>query len=248
MTPFFQASRRSLAYQFTIIAPLLCPPFSNSRKFFHFQPCFGQNFSSQDANFPKFRSLDPSFFKENPLPRPYFWKPVWHIPTQKKVECPPGLQNRAAKIITGSARMDSSTEARNKLKWLNLKERYQFHLAVNMFKVMNGQAPNYLANRFNIKDSGYAQAIKSFHPETKNRVLKKILLLWCDIVEFPTRCNKKFVQSIAIQEEIFQWIYLIVIQLHSVCTFCNFCPTVLLTFILNVDIVYDIDMMKKYWM
>ena len=24
MTPFFQASRRSLAYQFTIIAPLLC--------------------------------------------------------------------------------------------------------------------------------------------------------------------------------------------------------------------------------
>ena len=66
------------------------------------------------------------------------------------------LQNRAAKIITGSTRMDSSTEARNKLKWLNLKERCQFHLAINMFKVMNGQAPNYLANRFNIKDSGYA--------------------------------------------------------------------------------------------
>ena len=91
MTPFFQASRRSLGYQFTIIAPLLCPPFSNFRKIFNFQPCFGQNFSSQDANFPNFRSLDPSFFKENPLPRPYFWKPVWHIPTQKKVECPPPL-------------------------------------------------------------------------------------------------------------------------------------------------------------
>ena len=89
MTPFFQASRRSLAYQFTIIAPLLCPPFSNVRKFFHFQPCFGQNFSSQDANFPNFRSLDPSFFKENPLPRPYFCKPVWHIYPPKKVECPP---------------------------------------------------------------------------------------------------------------------------------------------------------------
>ena len=84
MTPFLQASRRSLAYQFTIIAPLLCPPFSNFRKKLNFQPCFGQNFSSQDANFPNFRSLDPSFFKENPLPRPYFWKPVWHIPTQKK--------------------------------------------------------------------------------------------------------------------------------------------------------------------
>ena len=67
----------------------LMPPFSNFRKIFHFQPCFGQNFSSQDANFPNFRSLDPSFFKENPLPRPYFWKPVWHTPTKKKVECPP---------------------------------------------------------------------------------------------------------------------------------------------------------------
>ena len=89
MTPFFQASQRSLAYQFTIIASLLCHPFSNLRKFFHFQPCFGQNFSSQDANFPNFRSLDPSFFKENPLPRPYFWKPMWHTPTKKKAECPP---------------------------------------------------------------------------------------------------------------------------------------------------------------
>ena len=88
MTPFFQASQRSLAYQFTIIAPLLYPPFSNLRKNFNFQPCFGQNFSSQD---PNFRSQDLSFFKENPLPRPYFWKPVWHTPTKKKVECPPGL-------------------------------------------------------------------------------------------------------------------------------------------------------------
>ena len=89
MTPFFQATRRSLAYQFTIIAPLLCPQFSHFRKIFNFQPCFGQNFSSQDANFPNFRSLDPSFFKENPLPRPYFWKPVWHTPTKKKSWVPP---------------------------------------------------------------------------------------------------------------------------------------------------------------
>ena len=64
----------------------LIPPFSNFRKIFNFQPCFGQNFSSQD---PNFRSLDPSFFKENPLPRPYIWKPVWHTPTKKKLSAPP---------------------------------------------------------------------------------------------------------------------------------------------------------------
>ena len=73
MTPFLQASRRSLAYQFTINALLMCPPFSIFRK----------NFSSQDANFLNFCSQDPSFFKENPLPRPYFWKPTRHIPTKK---------------------------------------------------------------------------------------------------------------------------------------------------------------------
>ena len=93
--PFYQASRRSLAYQFTINAPLMCPSFSNFGKILNFQPCFWPNFSSQDANFPNFRSQDPSFFKENPLPRPYFWKPVWHTPTKKKKkkkknECPPG--------------------------------------------------------------------------------------------------------------------------------------------------------------
>ena len=64
----------------------LMPPFSNFRKNFHFQPCFGQNFSCQDTNFC---SLDPSFIKENPLPRPYFWKPVWHTPTKKKWSAPP---------------------------------------------------------------------------------------------------------------------------------------------------------------
>ena len=89
MTPFFQASRRSLAHQFTLNAPLLCPLFSIFRKFLHFQPCFGQNSSSLDPSFSKFSFSRPPFFQENPLPRPYIFKPAWHTPTKKKVECPP---------------------------------------------------------------------------------------------------------------------------------------------------------------
>ena len=92
MTPFFQASRRSLAHQFTLDAPPLCPLFSIFRKFLDFQPCFGQNSSSLDPNFSKFSFPRPTFFQENPLPRPYILKPAWHTPTKKKVECPPGLQ------------------------------------------------------------------------------------------------------------------------------------------------------------
>ena len=91
MTPFFQASRRSLAHQFTVNAPLLCPLFSIFRKFLHFQPCFGQNFSSLDPNFSKFLFPRPPFLKENPLPRPYILKPAWHTPTKKKLSAPPGI-------------------------------------------------------------------------------------------------------------------------------------------------------------
>ena len=91
MTPFFQASQRSLAYQFTTNVPLMCPPppFSIFRKFCIFSLVLAKISALKTQNFQNFRSQDPLFFKENTLPRPYFWKPVWHIPTKKKVECPP---------------------------------------------------------------------------------------------------------------------------------------------------------------
>ena len=101
MTPFFQTSHRSLAYQFTVNAPLLCPFFSIFRKFLHFQPCFGQNSSSLDPNFSKFSFLRPLFFKENPLPRPYILKPAWHTSTKKKLSAPPpGPNSPLFQILT----------------------------------------------------------------------------------------------------------------------------------------------------
>ena len=80
---FFRASRRTLAYQFPINALLMCPPFLNFRKICIFSLVFCRIFRSQEAKFLNFRSQDLSFFKENPLSRSYFWKPVWHIPTKK---------------------------------------------------------------------------------------------------------------------------------------------------------------------
>ena len=66
--PLFQFSRCSTL--FTINVPLMCPQFSILQKICISEPCFAQNFSSQDASFPNFHSQDPSFFKENPLPKP----------------------------------------------------------------------------------------------------------------------------------------------------------------------------------
>ena len=91
------------------------------------------------------------------------------------------LQNRAAKI-TGSARMDSSTEERNELKWL---------------KVMNGQAPNYLANRFNLKDAGYTvRGYKKLSIPKPRTESKKRFFSYCGATLW-----NKFVQFFPIQEE-----------------------------------------------
>ena len=66
-TPFFHTSRRSLAYQFPINAPLMCPPFSNFGKICIFSLVF----------WPKFQFLRGTI-SEFSLPRPviFLWKPA----------------------------------------------------------------------------------------------------------------------------------------------------------------------------
>ena len=84
MTPFFQASRRFLAHQFTLNAPHLCPLFSIFRNFLHFQPCFGQNSSSLPQFFQNFRSQDPHFFRKIRSLDPTFLNPRGTHPQKKK--------------------------------------------------------------------------------------------------------------------------------------------------------------------
>ena len=68
MTPFFQASWRSLVYQFAINAPLMCPPpICNFRKNCIFSLVLA-NFSSQDAKFPDFLLPRPLNFQGKPTP------------------------------------------------------------------------------------------------------------------------------------------------------------------------------------
>ena len=78
MTPFFQASWRSLAYQFTGNAPLMCPPIFNFWKYFAFSS-LDPNFCSQDPNFSKkICSFDPTFGNlcgTHPPPKKKSWVP-----------------------------------------------------------------------------------------------------------------------------------------------------------------------------
>ena len=84
MTPFFQAIRRSLAYQFTVNAPLLWLPFSSFRQFLHFQLCFGQNSSSLDPNFSKLLFPRPPFSRKIRSLDPTFWNPRGTHPQKEK--------------------------------------------------------------------------------------------------------------------------------------------------------------------
>ena len=88
MTPFFQASRGSLAYQFTVNAPFLWLPFSI--KIFCIFTMFWPKFLLSRPKFFKILFPRPQFFNENPLPRPYILKPVWHTSTKTKLSASPG--------------------------------------------------------------------------------------------------------------------------------------------------------------
>ena len=54
------------------------------------------------------------------------------------------LQNRAARIITGSSYSKPSSEIVEELGWTLLNFMRQFHKAVMMFKIANGLTPPYI--------------------------------------------------------------------------------------------------------
>ena len=84
MTPYFQVSRHFLACQFTINVPLMCSHFLFlEKKNCIFSLVLAKNSALKVQIFKIFISQDPSFFKENLLPRPYFWKTVAHIHQKK---------------------------------------------------------------------------------------------------------------------------------------------------------------------
>ena len=52
------------------------------------------------------------------------------------------FSNRAAKIINGTSRYSSSTQALNELNWKNLDDKLQVNEAITINKIMNNNAPS----------------------------------------------------------------------------------------------------------
>ena len=87
MTPFFQTCQRSLAYQFTINAPLMCPHSQFLENCLIFSLVLAKLSALKMQIFQiSFPILYPSFFffEENPLPRPTFGNLCGTHPPKKK--------------------------------------------------------------------------------------------------------------------------------------------------------------------
>ena len=73
---------------------------------------------------------------------------VWDCCSTGLAEKLQKLQNRAARILLSAPYDSSATDLFSRLHWKNLRNQRLFAKAVMMFKILNGQTPDYLSNKF----------------------------------------------------------------------------------------------------
>ena len=71
------------------------------------------------------------------------------------------LQNRAARVITGSSYSKHSFDFPHELGWLPLSEIRQHHMALMVFKVNHGLCPSYLSDMFHVNTSRLSYDFRS---------------------------------------------------------------------------------------
>ena len=91
----------------------------------------------------------------NSLILPYFdyCNMVWENTAKYNLQKIKKMQNRAARILTGSSYDVPTTDLMRQLKWQTLEDRRDHKKALLMHKVKNGTAPDLIKNLFNICDN-----------------------------------------------------------------------------------------------
>ena len=95
---------------------------------------------------------------------------VWGSSQMINIEPLQRLQNRAARSVTHNYSYDiHGIDIVRNLKWMNIKERYQYLLGTLMYKCVNKTAPSYLVDRF--------QTIQDVHTlNTRSAINNKLYL------------------------------------------------------------------------
>ena len=94
-----------------------------------------------------------SIYKSLILPNFNYCSAVWGCIGSVLIRKLQKLQNRAARIITGSSYDIRSAQIPSDLDWPNLAQRRANHLEKLMFKTMNNEVPEYISEKFVLKNS-----------------------------------------------------------------------------------------------
>ena len=78
----------------------------------------------------------------------YYCSSVWSITSANNIRKLQGVQNFAARIVSGTRKFDHVTPALKNLRWIPVKSHLYLRDAILAFKSMTGQLPNYLSSNF----------------------------------------------------------------------------------------------------
>ena len=94
-----------------------------------------------------------SIYKSLILPNFDYCSAVWGCTGSGLTRKLQKLQNRAARIITGSSYDIRSAQILSDLDWPDLVQRRANHLEKPMFQTMNNEVPEYISEKFVLRNS-----------------------------------------------------------------------------------------------
>ena len=78
----------------------------------------------------------------------YYCSSVWSNTSASNIRKLQGVQNFAARIVSGTMKFDHVSPALKDLRWIPVKSHLYLRDAILAFKSMTGQVPNYLSSNF----------------------------------------------------------------------------------------------------
>ena len=78
----------------------------------------------------------------------YYCSSVWSNTSASNIRKLQGVQNFAARIVSGTRKFDHVSPALKDLRWIPVKSHLYLRDAILAFKSMTGQVPNYLSSNF----------------------------------------------------------------------------------------------------
>ena len=86
---------------------------------------------------------------------------VWDCCSTSLAEKLQKLQNRAARILLSAPYDSSALDLFRRLHWKTLRNQRLFAKAVVMFKILNGQTPDYLSNKFIFRNDATSYRLRN---------------------------------------------------------------------------------------